>query len=894
MKLKREAFGECIAEVAAKAGVDEDAAFGILQTVADHGERMRAAGKPNPFNAAAEDIAAKAKESAAQDRADALRNLVVRNNILADIRSGGGIGAAEQELRSLLHGTNKGGRESVQAAWRGHSDRWTGVLSAKLRQLGLEHAAISGDLDKEVSEALWAMNAKTDIPSAVSKPARDIAAAIKPMLDLAKDRLNAAGAHIGDATDFVSHTSHDPVKMRRAAGAGESVDSAFKAWWDFTKPNLAEKTFEDVLPREGESPIDAQNRFGRSVYEALVSGVHMTQKGLDGVDPAADARVPPSYEGGHNIARSISQQRVLFWKDGAAWNSYAERFGRSQTLTQGVMNSLDRGGRDLALMETFGTNPAGNLQMVIRKVQEEYRGDLDGLAAFRKKVPGLENVMGRLDGSLNIPHNEQAAAINANFRTWESVADLGGVGITHFASIWPTVTSELAHHGVGRLETVGRLIEALTTGKGDAERQEILGDLGAYAGGLNRDIQSKWQADTPIPGKVSGMANTFMKYTGIHYVFDRTQAAVRELLSSQLGRSAGTAFGELNANLQMILGKYGLGEKEWDLLRASPDMPTSQGRTYMTPSVAYKTDPAAIEALLRSRGELAEDAPDDMVQRGVQHFQWGLADKLSAYYSDAAAHSVVTAGVKERAFILGSSRPGSFTGELLRYLAQFKMWPLAALDQVLGREIYMSTSKGQAAFNIGTMIALSTAGGYMRMAINDAARGHPQRNPMDPRTLMAALAQGGGIGIVGDFLFGESNRMGTGPLATLAGPVLTDVGSLYGIFNRFREDSSNPDPDERAKAIQHVWPDLLRFGVSHVPFANLVYLKGALDYMLLYHMYEAASPGWWNRTSARVEKETGRTMAGYTPGGGIPYGVPGLYLGGNGAPPSGILAGQQH
>ena len=35
---------------------------------------------------------------------------------------------------------------------------------------------------------------------------------------------------------------------------------------------------------------------------------------------------------------------------------------------------------------------------------------------------------------------------------------------------------------------------------------------------------------------------------------------------------------------------------------------------------------------------------------------------------------------------------------------------------------------------------------------------------------------------------------------------------------------------------------------------------------------EAASPGWWERTNRRLEREQGRTMQGYVPGGSaIPY-----------------------
>jgi hypothetical protein len=71
--------------------------------------------------------------------------------------------------------------------------------------------------------------------------------------------------------------------------------------------------------------------------------------------------------------------------------------------------------------------------------------------------------------------------------------------------------------------------------------------------------------------------------------------------------------------------------------------------------------------------------------------------------------------------------------------------------------------------------------------------------------------------------------------------------------------------------MQHMWPDLADLAVSHVPLANLIYLKGALDYLLWYHLFEAASPGWWERTNRRLQKKQGRTMIGYRPGGKIPY-----------------------
>lgn len=870
MRIDAGNFGDCVARIAEKGKITAGQALDLLEHVADRAEEMRRTGVADPYVAAAGALGDKVRAAADRAKLDALRNAQIRSAVMAKIEDAGGIGQAEGVLRSLLHGTNAGDRDSIESQWKGLAAGWQALLSAKLRKAGVEDAAVSGQLDREVARALWAKNSGV-LAEGVSGPAKAIADAIHPLLDQARDRLNGAGAQIGDAADYVAHTTHDPAKLRAAAGPGMTPDQAFAAWWRATEPKLAEKTFADLRPKEGETAAQARDRFGRSVFDALVSGIHMTPDGALGLKADADGYVPPAFEGSRNLAKQLSQERVLFWKDGDAWHDYMRSYGTSRSLTEGVMQTLDRSARSLALMEKLGTNPTGNFNLLLRRIQETYRDDLDGVARFQTKTNGLENVMAHLDGSANIPANQMWARLAGAVRTWESMSSLGGVGITHFASIWPTVTSELVHHGVSRWETLGNMVTALLQGRGSAERQTLLSDLGAYAHGLTGDMRARWQAEDTIPGRVSTLASIFMKHTGIHYVFDNIQAGVRELLAHNLGRSTGQGFDALDGHLQQILGKYGIGSEDWDLLRGVGGLPVVDGRAYLTPKDALRVDPAAAEALLRGRGAIAEDAGDQVAAAASQRYIQGLSDKLYAYYNDAAAHAVVTPGVRERALILGAEQPGTFGGELRRFVAQFKMWPLAATSQIIGREIHLSLTRGETVWNLGVLAGLSALGGYLRMSVNDAALGHPLRSPLDPRTLAAALAQGGGVGILGDFLFGETNRFGGGLVGTVAGPVIGDADQLVNIFNSWKRGDA-------------AWPDLAHLAVRHVPFANLVYLKGALDYLVWYHLYEAASPGWWERTNRRLLREQGRTMAGYAPGQGIPWTPWGLGSGANTQP----------
>jgi hypothetical protein len=119
--------------------------------------------------------------------------------------------------------------------------------------------------------------------------------------------------------------------------------------------------------------------------------------------------------------------------------------------------------------------------------------------------------------------------------------------------------------------------------------------------------------------------------------------------------------------------------------------------------------------------------------------------------------------------------------------------------------------------------------------------------------------------------------MGGGLWSTALGPTAGDAASLFQNFHRALDDATDPNVHHKNGPFADLWPDLAHFAVRHIPFANLIYLKGTADYMLWYHLYEAASPGWWERTNRRLERERGRSMMGYSPGGGVPWGTP-LYM----------------
>jgi hypothetical protein len=128
----------------------------------------------------------------------------------------------------------------------------------------------------------------------------------------------------------------------------------------------------------------------------------------------------------------------------------------------------------------------------------------------------------------------------------------------------------------------------------------------------------------------------------------------------------------------------------------------------------------------------------------------------------------------------------------------------------------------------------------------------------DPEETMriwaASLAQGGGLGIYGDYLFGEQNRNGLEfTLSSVAGPAIGDMEQVAQIV---RQATHGGAINEKTGQSQ-IGPELMRLGAHNIPLVNLWYTRLALDYLVLWRLQEAVSPGYLQRYEHRVRTEEG-------------------------------------
>jgi hypothetical protein len=803
---------------------------------------------------------------------DVLLNLQKRQTVFKDIDNLGGIGEANHYLRDMLR--------KIESSQLQSAKRSIGAVQNQIRELGLSRTVRDGSLDREVVAGFYKLSGQKPTIEP-SEAAMRLAEIMRAPADYYRVRLNNNGSNIGKAEDYIAHTEHDRHKMRNFYWYFKSPQKAFNMWANDELPLWSEKTFDGVVPGAGETETDAKRMFAYSVYKALLTGVHKSYNAMFGMGPSDF--IPAAFEGTRNYARRLSQSRVIMYKDDDAWFKHFENYASSKNIAEATFRNILQSSRALYLMQKLGTNPEGNLNWIIKKLQEKYRdADLKDLDSFSNNVPMIKKMLNQLTGVANLPDTErrwQVARWMSAARMWETTTMLGGVGVTHGVSA-PITTgpTELTHHGFNRFSGMANLARELAMGTVGEERKDAMAVLGAFADGWNSELISRWNPDDPIPGAMSVLTSAFLKATGIHFIMNMNMAGHEFVVAHRLAQNLGKNYEDMIKE-HKPLPEYQLKKDDWQLLQKyEHELTDNSGVKYLLPDLPDRISDDDIRDLLISRKVGNHNSAPDFFDKKIKEYRWDLSDKLGAYYNDVARYSVVQPDVETKARVLGDTKRGSAGGEALRFFMQFKMWPVAAYYQTMARTFYYNSTKLGKFSAFGMLIGMSAISGYMRMFVNDELHGREPRDPTDIKTILAAVWQGGGLGIYGDFLFGETSRFGSGILSTAAGPVLSDIAKLYDMREKFEKEISSHDPNTRGKAWDHLWPNLMRWGIDHTPFVNLIYLKGTLDYMALYHIYEEMSPGWWERTNRKMQKDEGRTMVGYKPGRGIPYGIPGVTI----------------
>ncbi|WDY60398.1 hypothetical protein [Pseudomonas sp. PSKL.D1] len=786
---------------------------------------------------AADELAKQAEHAAIIERRNALINVRARARLVAFVRDQFS-DRPDLGVESFLVGTNlarQGSRLSVAAEQKALGDAYIGGMLADLDRADLTAVLARGDSDQDIADALWRIGKDQDTKD-LNPQVVEIAKIIQKYQEGARIDANRAGASIGKLPGYIARQSHDSEKIG-AAG--------FDRWAEEILSRLDPATF-----REGGDPMT----FLRGVYDGLVSGDHLK---------SPSGQQPNGFRGPANLAKKLSQERVLHFKDGVAWHEYNQLFGTGN-LREAVLRGLDLSGQNTALMRRLGTNPEANLNMAMDVIKEDVRagGDPAALANFNTARRGvIDNRFKEVSGQTRIPGNATQARVAANVRAWQSLSKLGGALLSSFTDL-PVAASEMRYQGQSFLGSLAEMGAGLMKGRGSAEQRQILSAYGVYADSMRGEIMRRFSADDSVGGKMSRGMSHFFRLNGLSWWTDANKASAGLMMAHNLAQNKGKGWGSLNSDFKRALSLYDLDAGKWELLREM-DMRMADGRDYMTPD--------GIEAISDERiGQYLSERNRPVSAGAIRETRQDLERSLRAYVNDRVTYAVLEPDARTRSIMNQGTQPGTVPGDLLRFVTQFKSFPAAYMQKTLGRDLYgrgytptalgnnfrgirdagialknaLMNANGERAA-LAQLMLWTTAFGYLSMASKDAAKGREPRPADDPKTWLAAMVQGGGLGIFGDYLFGEANRFGNTALESAAGPTLGTAADLVNLWARAKEGD-----DTAASA--------LRLAQNNTPFLNLFYTRIALDHLFLYSVQEALSPGSLRRTEERIRQQNGQ------------------------------------
>jgi hypothetical protein len=192
----------------------------------------------------------------------------------------------------------------------------------------------------------------------------------------------------------------------------------------------------------------------------------------------------------------------------------------------------------------------------------------------------------------------------------------------------------------------------------------------------------------------------------------------------------------------------------------------------------------------------------------------------------------------------------------MRAVTLFKSYPASFIRQALSRELHQSSSRGIAAWRLGSALVASLGVGMAISSLRDIASGRKPQMPWDEDTDKVRLwsrwmLAGGGLAIYGDFLLHEYKYGGADPVDILAGPIIGDAGRLLvAALHSLNTDRWEEDPE--AAALE-VWRATNRL----IPFRNFILTKWATDPFLFNQIQEAIAPGSVAASARRSREQYG-------------------------------------
>jgi len=750
-------------------------------------------------------------------------------------------GDEQEGLIALLVGSNRlttGSRTSVGVAQNAAQGQLVADFDAEVTAAGLDVMFDKADARLQEELAITMEEISLGKETTTKNPdVKKLAEIMEKHSEISRKALNERGANIAKMWGYIVRQAHDQFNVRAAAnrlgkdlseikadpnltGTDINYNKNYTAWKNFIMQYLdGDRTFADT---------DNIDNFLMNSYNSLVGNKIQVADGAAGVF------------GSRNITKGIANKRVLHFKSAKHWNAYNEKFGTG-SLKETYYSGLMTAGRNIGMLDTLGTKPKENFEKIRVAVSNrmlDQKRSAESLSSYRQ----FEKFMNVVDGTVYTfdggKYGFAVAKWSAIARAVGNVAKLGGAVISAAADIG-IYASEMKFQGRSFLGGMFEAMNAIRRIKNTKQKQDIVQGLGFIKDGTIHDVSGRFQVGDNLNKGWTQVQRTFFKYNLLSWWTNTLKENSMLGMANYYAKQKNLSFDQLNKPLQDFFKLYNIDSTKWDVIRKTAMSKADDGTEFINISELSNMSDVDIKKITGM-----DDLSKSELQMEKEKFKYSVSGMLL----DRSIYAVIEPDARTKGTMTQGTLAGTGMGEAIRFMGQFKAFPIAVVNKVLGREIaFLRKGKnqdiGRGIRGITALMITSGMFGYMSMSLKDLLKGKEPRDPNKFNTIMGAFLQGGGLGIYGDVLFKEQRDAGS-VAAGLIGPFPTTVIDL-GLALKYAITL------EGGKAGRAAYRTIS----SNIPFLNLFYIKAAFDYMIGFQIMETMNPGVLKRVEKRMKDD---------------------------------------
>lgn len=661
--------------------------------------------------------------------------------------------------------------------------------------------------------------------------------------EFARTTFNAAGGGIGKMERWGLPQTHDPLAL---SAVGKP------AWVEAIAPRLDRARMVDQVTGLPFSEMRLKAVLGDVFDTILTNG-------------AAD-REPGESLGKGMLAQRRAEARFLIFKSADDWLGYARDFGRGDPYST-MIRHLDGMARDTARMQVLGPNPDHQFkwlsEMALRDTAMERArpgaAKENRAVNTRGRIKSANEMMRLFVGDVAGPYGSEntLADIGAAVRGFLAGAQLGSAVINDVVSNPVFAAQTRAFTGLSKGGDFQAWAKYLTSGqtRQTARRTGLIFELTRerHAGAVQRVLRAQ-----TVGGKVGHGLNAICRLlpTWVNQAafLEANRGAQRfsfqaefmghmaDLAGKPLAALKGSAVAEEKA-FAGLLAARGISDADWEKVRAIG--PDENG--FLTPRA------------------IREGAGDEL--------GWRVAEMIERETRNA----VPEPGLWAQAQLALKTDPGTIPGEIVRSAASYRSFTVTQTyfwSQEFSLRAHADAAAAEkagvpwqmrAAMIAAPMFIGATLSGAAAIWLKDIAKGNDPRplwdedDPDEARSralkfMGQAMAQGGGQGILGDFLSSVQARNGKSAAATSFGPALGFVSDSWNLT----VGNAN---EALAGEETHAGREAVKFGARYSPLASLWWSRAAWDRAVIDQVQRVVDPDAerdFHNQARRLERDYGQ------------------------------------